>query len=162
MPKTDGAGSGAPFSLPADLASQSVEQLAELRAAAQARFDAIYDAEGGPTAADLEAATSLADALEAIGTRESEIQTEAAETAAKFEALRQRATPAQPAVETVEGEIVEPAPAAQAQPAPAQPAEGAPNPALVTAAGGRPVGGAVTASRELGGLSGNGDAGLST
>lgn len=153
MPKTDGAGSGAPFSLPADLAGQSVEQLAELRAAAQARFDAIYDAEGGPTAADLEAATSLADALEAIGTRESEIQTEAAETAAKFEALRQRATPPAPATETVDAEIVDPAPAAQAQPAPAQPAEGAPNPALVTA-GGRPVGGAVTASRELGGLAG--------
>ncbi len=151
MPKTTDGGAGnagAPFSLPADLTTQTPEQLAELRSKAQAAFDAIYDKDGGPTVADLEPATALADALESLTARETELATQAAETAASFEALRQRATP--PAAEVLEGEIVEPA----ADPANPAPVDAPPNPALVTAAGGRPTGGAVTASRELGGVNG--------
>lgn len=151
MPKTTSGGvgdAGAPFNLPADLDNLTGEQLDELRIAAETEFDAIYDADGGPQADQLARATELADALDTIRGRSEAIAAEAAEMAAKFEQLRARRTPQtapdepvedddpdKPADPVVEGEVL---PAA---------------PQLVSASG-RPTGGAVTASRETGGLSG--------
>jgi hypothetical protein len=140
-----GAGDGAPFTLPADLSSLTVEQLSDLETQAGSEFDAIYSAEGGPQVDQFERASALTDALEAIGARRVEIETEAAETAAKFEELRNRARPPQPEevdapadpnAEVLEGEVVDAQPAA---------------PQLVTASG-RPTSGTRTAPRELGGL----------
>ena len=51
MPKTTSGGvgdAGAPFTLPADLQSLTLEQIADLRTAAESEFDSIYDTEGGP------------------------------------------------------------------------------------------------------------------
>lgn len=146
---TPGASDGAPFTLPADLSTLTVEQLAELETQAGAEFDAIYGQDGGPQADQFERAEALTTALETITGRRTEIETEAAATAARFEELRNRARPPQPEevdapvdanAEVVEGEIVD-APAQQA-------------PQLVTASG-RQSGGAVTASRETGGLNPN-------
>jgi hypothetical protein len=144
-PTSGGVGdAGAPFSLPADLESLTAEQLDELRVKAEAEFDAIYDADGGPQATDLARATQLADAVEAINGRKTALETEAADALAKFEEQRNRVRPpvddvANAPVEDQTGE-------------PVLEGEVVPAPQLVTAAGN--VGGAVTASRELGGLSG--------
>ena len=48
MPKTTGAGAGAPFQLPPDLTALTDEEIAALHQQAQAEFDAIYDQDGGP------------------------------------------------------------------------------------------------------------------
>ena len=147
---TSGASDGAPFTLPADLSSLTLEQLGELETQAGSEFDAIYAADGGPQVDQFERASALTDALEAIGARRVEIETEAAETAAKFEELRNRARPPQPEevdapvdpnAEIVEGELQ------NADGTAIEPAA----PQLVTASG-RGTGGARTASRETGGL----------
>ncbi|MFZ0789553.1 MAG: hypothetical protein WAM94_08015, partial [Chromatiaceae bacterium] len=147
--KTTG-GQGAPFSLPADLTTLSPEQLAELRARAEAEFDGIYQADGGPQAAALGRADELVTAIEKIGQRQSAIETEAAETQAKFDALAQRRNPQATEEEPAPDAPVEPAapvsPAAPVVPAGPEPTA---TPQLVTA-----TGGASTAPRELGGLSG--------
>ena len=147
MPKNSpsgGSDAGAPFTLPNDLTTLTPEQLAELKTVAETEFDQIYDAEGGPQADQLERVTVLADAIEALGTRAAEIQAEAEATQAKFEEQRNRIRP--PAEETAgTEEVVEPEPAAPVEPEPA------PTPQLVTASR---KGGAVTASRDVGGVSG--------
>jgi len=148
MAKTTSGGAGAsdaPFTLPADLTNLTGEQLEELRVKAEAEFDAIYDQDGGPHADQLARATELADALDKVRERVSAIETAAAETQAKFDELRSRRAPA--VEEDLEAEEVIEDP---------EPVEGEVLPAvpqLVTAAG-RPQGGAVTASRDTGGLSG--------
>lgn len=148
MPKkttTSGVGDAdAPFNLPADLSNLSPEQLDELRAKAEAEFDQIYNADGGPKAEQLERATELADAIEAVTNRKTELETLAAETQAKFEEQLARVRPPEPeTAEVVEGEVVE-------EPeVPAEPEA----PQLVTAAT-KPRSATVTASRELGGLDG--------
>ena len=146
-PTSGGVGdAGAPFALPADLTNLTPEQLDELRVKAEAEFDTIYDQDGGPKADQLARATELADALDAVRGRIGELETEAADTQAKFDELRARRTPAQEIADApvedltgesdvLEGEVVPP------------------TPQLVSASG-RPTGGVVTASRELGGLSG--------
>ena len=146
-----GAGDGAPFSLPADLSNLTLDQLAELETQAGTEFDGIYAQEGGPKVDQFERAEALTTALETLTARRTEIEQEAAQTAAKFEELRNRARPPQPEepdapvdpnAEVVEGEV--------------QNADGTPAaPQLVTASGNRPSGGALTASREVGGLNPN-------
>lgn len=146
MTTKSGAGSdnGAPFSLPANLENLTPEQLDELDQQARMEFDAIYSAEGGAQASDYDRALKLADGIEAIGARRSAIEQEAAENAARFDALSARVNKPTAA----DGEA-DPAPAdANAEPADAEPT---PEP---VAAGSRPQGGAVTASRDLGGLDG--------
>lgn len=151
MPKTTSGGvgdAGAPFKLPADLENLTAQQLDELRVKAETDFDAIYDAEGGPQADQLARAGELADALDAIRGRSDAIAAEAAQTQAKFEELRARRTPAT-APEEPETEDGDP-------PADPAPLEGevvpAAAPQLVSASG--RTGGAVTASRDTGGLEG--------
>lgn len=146
MAKTNGAGSGnsgTPFSLPANLDDLTVDELDALETQARSEFDTIYGAEGGAQATDLERATQLVDGIEAIGTRRSAIEQAAADNAAKFDSLAARLKPAEP-----EPTATEPEPTAATEPAATEPATPA-TPALVTA-----TGGAVTASRDLGGLSG--------
>jgi hypothetical protein len=148
MAKTTSGGAGAsdaPFTLPADLTNLTGEQLEELRVKAEAEFDAIYDQDGGPHADQLARATELADGLDKVRERVSAIETAAAETQAKFDELRSRRAPAVEEDPEAEEVIEDP-----------EPVEGEVLPAvpqLVTAAG-RPRGGAVTASRDIGGLSG--------
>ena len=146
MPKNSPSGgdAGAPFTLPNDLTTLTPEQLAELKTVAETEFDQIYDAEGGPQADQLERVTELADAIEALGTRAAEIQAEAEATQAKFEEQRNRIRP--PAEETAGTEevVTEPEPAAPVEPEPV-------TPQLVTAS---KKGGAVTASRDVGGVNG--------
>jgi hypothetical protein len=152
MPKdTQNAGAGdagAPFSLPADLSTLTVEQLDELAIKAREAFTAIVDVEGGPTAEQYAQAEELVTALESVEGRKGEVAAEAADNAAKFDALRQRATPPEPVA--AEGE----APVEGETPAEATTPEGAPAPQLVTASSQRPAGGVVTASRDTGGLRG--------
>ena len=150
MPKTTSGGvgdAGAPFKLPADLENLSAEQLDELRVRAETDFDAIYDTDGGPHADQLARAGELADALDALRGRSEAIANEAAATQAKFDELRARRTP-QTAPEEPDPED----PPAD----PAAPLEGevlpAAAPQLVSASG--RTGGAVTASRDTGGLAG--------
>lgn len=149
MAKTTNGGAGdagAPFSLPADLDNLTADQLDELRVKAEAEFDGIYDADGGPKADQLVRATELTDAIEALNGRKSAIEAEAAETQAKFDELRARRTP--PPVEEPEAEgDTDPEPAPEVLEGEVQPA-----PQLVSASG--RVGGAVTASRDTGGLAG--------
>ncbi len=143
---------GAPFTLPASLDDLTPEQLDELRVKAETEFDAIYDQDGGPKADQLARAGELADALDSIRGRAAAIEAEAAETQAAFDELRARRTPAEPTAtepegddsgdddDAIEGDVL---PAA----APAAPA-----PQLVSASG--RTGGAITASRDTGGLQG--------
>ncbi len=148
MAKTTNGGAGdagAPFSLPADLDNLTGDQLDELRVKAEAEFDGIYDADGGPKADQLVRATELTDAIEALNGRKTAIEAEAAETQAKFDELRARRTP-QTAPEEPEPDP-EPEPAPEVLEGEVQPA-----PQLVSASG--RVGGAVTASRDTGGLAG--------
>jgi hypothetical protein len=146
MAKTESgaAGSGAPFTLPADLASHTAEQLAELYAKANAELDTII-AERDPL--KLERAGELSAARKSIGARQAELAAEQADIDAKFqtyadELAADSADAPEGEGEVLEGEVVE-QPTADAQPA---------APQLVTASA-RPRGGAQTASRELGGLS---------
>ena len=150
MPKTNqgGAGeAGAPFQLPADLSTHTVEQLDEILADANSRIDAILDA--GKRAEDLPEMTKLAKAIKAVTARKDEIAAEIAQNEADFDALLADIRPTKSEVgaetpaaadetEVLEGEVVEQAPQ------------------LVTASAPRPKGGAVTASRDTGGLSGGG------
>lgn len=150
MPKTTSGGvgdAGAPFKLPADLDNLTAEQLDELRVRAETEFDAIYDADGGPQADQLAKATELADALDTIRGRSEAIAAEVAQTQAKFEELRARRTPQTAPEEPTDDEPVdEPAPVVEGEiVTPAAPQ-------LVSASG--RTGGAVTASRETGGLTG--------
>ncbi|MGE5827886.1 MAG: major capsid protein, partial [Micromonosporaceae bacterium] len=152
MPKTTSGGvgdAGAPFTLPADLSNLSVEQLDELRGQADTELDAILD--GGRRSEDLPRFTQLAKAIKTIDGRKAEIQAEIEKTNAEYEAMladiRPQTAPDEPGSEdddtpaepdapvVVEGEVL---PAA---------------PQLVSASS-RPSGGAVTASRDTGGLSG--------
>ena len=140
MPKDNAP---APFELPGDLTTTSPEDLAALTETARTEFNGIYGAEGGPQAAQLARASELADAIDALNTENTRRTEEAAKTKADFDALAARITPADAAAQ---GDGTEPALEGEIVDAPAAPA---PQP---VAASGRPVGGAVTASRELGGL----------
>jgi hypothetical protein len=150
-PTTSGVGdAGAPFNLPADLDNLTPEQLDELRVQAESEFDAIYDGDGGPQSDQLARATELADALDTIRGRSDAIAAEAAETQKAFEELRARRTPVAEAEEIADAPIEDQTgePAIEGEIVPT-----APTPQLVSASA-RPTGGAVTASRETGGLSG--------
>jgi len=144
MPKTTGAGAGAPFQLPPDLTALTDEEIAALHQQAQAEFDAIYDQDGGPKATDLARAQELSDALDTIGADQQRRNGEAAETAEKLAELRARhAPPAEP----------DPDPAADGtEPAADVDADAAAPVGEPVAASGRPTGGARTGLRELGGL----------
>lgn len=142
MPKDNAP---APFELPSDLSATTPEDLASLTEAARGEFNTIYGADGGPQADQLARASELADAIDALSGEATRRTEEAAKTKADFDALMARVTPAEAAAEgaegdgaVIEGEIVDAAPAAAA-----------PQPVAASA---RPTGGAVTASRELGGL----------
>src|SRR5512139_1233856 len=130
----------APFELPSDLTALSPEDFAAITESARGEFNTIYQAEGGPQVDQLQRATELADAIDALAGEAGRRTQEAAETKAKFDELMGRVTPpatdgAESSGPAVEGEVVEPA---------------APSPQPV-AASARPTGGAITASRELGG-----------
>lgn len=156
MAKTTSGGAsdaGAPFSLPADLGGLTVEQLAELRTSARTELAAIIDA--GRQREDLPRATQLAADIKKLDKRKGEIEAETAETAAEFDRITGEIDLAEP----VEAEAVaEPAAVSDPAAAPAgEVLEGElidQTPQLVTASGARPTGGAVTASRDTGGLSG--------
>lgn len=148
-PTSSGADAGAPFTLPADLDNLTADQLDELRIRAESEFDSIYDADGGPHVDQLVRAGELADGLDTIRARVTAIEAEAAETQAKFDELRARRTPqTAPEEPDTNGD---PAPDPEAEPVLEGEVQAAPQ--LVSASG-RPQGGAVTASRETGGLSG--------
>jgi hypothetical protein len=138
MAKTESGatGQGAPFTLPADLASHTAEQLSELLAGANAELDTILAAKDP---AMLARAGELSQARAAIKARQAELAAKAAEDEAAFQQY------ADADAEVIEGEVVEPAAPGGAPQTPT-------TPQLVTASAGRPTGGAVTASRELGGL----------
>lgn len=139
MAKTDDS-SGTPFALPADLSTLSDEELTALREQAEAEFDAIYASEDGPKAEDFERAEELATGIETIAADEQRRATEAQENADRFAQLRDRVRP--PAEEPAD------------EPAAEEPAgEPAPEPAAATASA-RPVGGARTGPRDLGGVDG--------
>jgi hypothetical protein len=136
-----------PFSIPADLSNLSLAELDELRGQADTEITTILDAGQNDPAqkrANLARFTQLAKGIKAIDARKAELQQEAERLDADYDSLLQEIrpakpeepAPAEPAAEVLEGELV--------------PA----TPQLVTAAGTRPVGGATTASRELGGLAG--------
>lgn len=150
MSKTNGAGDqGAPFKLPADLTGLTDPELAEIRAQAEAEFDAIYDQDGGPKADQLARAQELSDALDTITADETRRRTEADETAEKFQALREKHTPAATSPEGEPGD--DPADGTGG----AEGAEGAPAAAPVgepVAASGRPTSSTRAVARELGGL----------
>jgi hypothetical protein len=145
---TPGAGDGAPFSLPADLASLNAEALAGLSDSANAEMDAML-AKRDP--ADLPKLKKLSADRKTIQSRQAEVAAEQAEIDAQFDGFANELTPPAEEVadetavdaspEVLEGEIVEDeTPAA---------------PQLVTASGQRPQGGARAASRETGGLNPN-------
>lgn len=150
MPNAKAAGAGAegtPFALPANIDDLTGDELVALREQATAAFQAIYDADGGPQAADFDTANGLVDAIETITTRQTALQEAAADNAAKFDALAGRIAP--PADTTVEP--IEPVTEPVVEPAPA---DGQPAAPQLVSASGRGVGGAVTASRDMGGLAG--------
>jgi hypothetical protein len=145
MSKPNPANQPGRFQLPADLTSLTVEQLGELRAAAEAEFDGIYGADGGARADQLARANELIEAIEKIQSRSEALAADAADTQAKFDALAARRRP------TAETE----SPAGDGQGDNEQGGTTAPTPEEPAQAGQLvPVGGATTASRELGGLAG--------
>ena len=144
-----GAGDGAPFSMPADLSTLSAEELTGLFESASKQMDELLSKRDP---ADLPKLGDLRTARQAIQTRQTELAEEQAQIDAQFDEFAQELTPpveepaaeeaAAPAAEVVEGEV--------------QNADGTPAaPQLVTASGNRPSGGALTASREVGGLNPN-------
>jgi hypothetical protein len=150
MPKTNAPGtgdSGAPFALPADLTTLTVEELTALHESATSEMDTLL---GNRNPADLPRLGELREARNTLGARQSELATEQAELDRQFDDFaNDLAAPAEVESDTatepaLEGEVLD----AQA-PAGAAPAA----PQLVTASA-RPTGGATTASRETGGLSG--------
>ena len=150
MPKTTSGGvgdAGAPFTLPADLSNLSVEQLDDLRAQADGEIDAILDA--GKRTEDLPRFTQLAKAIKTIEGRKGEIQAEIEKTNAEYEAMLADIRPPQTSPDEPDTEGGDPEPETEVVEGEVLPAA----PQLVSASG-RPTGGAVTASRETGGLSG--------
>lgn len=149
MPKTTSGGvgdAGAPFTLPADLSNLSVEQLDELRTQADTEIDQILDA--GKRSEDLPRFTQLAKAIKALDGRKADIQAEIEKTNAEYESMLADIRPPQatsPDGEEPEGEdpVEDPAPVLEGEVV---------TPQLVSASGRQ--GGAVTASRDTGGLSG--------
>ncbi len=131
------------FQLPADLTTLTREQLAELRTAAEVEFDGIYGAEGGARADQLGRANELVEAIEKIQARSEALAADEADTQAKFDALAARRRPAT----TPEGEP----PGGDGETGDENTTETADS---ATADQLVPVGGATTASRELGGLAG--------
>lgn len=156
MPKTSANGAsdaGAPFQLPADLSTLTAEQVAALREQAKAELDAILDQ--GRTAENLPKAQALGEALTTLKARGAEIAEAEAKLQSDFDSIvAQTADDPEPtdAPDGGEGSADGDAPADPAVVPGAPDAAGA-APQLVTASG-RPVGGAVTASRETGGLAG--------
>ena len=153
MPKANqGAGDGAPFSLPADFETLTAEQLGEQLADVNGRIDAML---GKRDPNDLPVLGELRTARQAVIAQQAKVAQAQAEVDAQFDEIAAEMTdaPAEPegapaqGAEVIEGELLD-APAG----APAAPQQ-APAPQLVTASG-RPQGGAVTAHREFGGLSG--------
>jgi len=158
MPKTTtgGAGdAGAPFQLPADLTSLTVEQLAELRTQADAELDVVLE---NRTPENLPEAQRLGKAIKAIKGREKAIADEIAETDAEFEALINDVRPPEATEPGDEGDTTgDDGNAADAVPGgaePAQPAVAAPTPQAIAASSARPTGGAQTGSRDTGGVGG--------
>lgn len=146
MPKTNATGTGdqGAFSLPNDLESLTAEALGELYADATSRLEAVV-AKRDP--ADLASVSELRTARQTIRAQQDKVAAKQAEIDAQFDEIASELADV-PATEeggsggnaeVVEGEVVPEAPA------------GAPAPQLVTASA-RPTGGAVTAPRELGGL----------
>ncbi len=141
----------APFELPSDLAGLADEELASLIQTARAEGQAILNEEGGPKAENLERAKELHEALGKLKADQNRRVEQAAQMKAQFDEIAANfsdddatpaADPAAPDATTtapaaIEGEIVDAASAPAPQP---------------IAASGRPVGGAITASRELGGV----------
>jgi hypothetical protein len=152
MPKTQGADAqDAPFTIP-DLAEQTAEQLAGLLKDANAELDSLLTKRDS---SKLDRLNAVADARKQILARQAELAAEQAEIDAQFDAVAAELAAGQPGDpeggegdgdaapdtapeggDVVEGQVVT-APAPQA-----------------VAASGRPQGGAVARSRELGGLSG--------
>jgi hypothetical protein len=153
MPKNPAAGTGndgASYSLP-ELDGLTADQLGEHLADVNGRLDTIL-AKRDP--ADLPTLGELRTARQTIMAQQGKVAAAQAEIDAQFDEIAaEMAEPAADAdAEVVEGELIDANGTAQA-PA-AAPAAAAPaTPQLVTASG-RPAGGAVTASRETGGLSG--------
>jgi hypothetical protein len=134
----------AAFHLPEDLTGLSDDELAALHEQAVNAFDEIYAAENGPQAADVAAATELADGIERLTSEQTRRTTEAETAAQTLADLRNRVHGADDGDgEDGDGEDPEGGVADGSQPA-------AQDPALVADA--RPTGGARTGPRELGGL----------
>lgn len=144
---TSGAGDGAPFTMPADLAGLSVEELTALFDRASSEMDALLSKRDP---ADLPKLGELRDARKLIQTRQTELAAEQAEIDAQFDEFAgELAPPAEEPAADAPAEVVE----GEVQNADGTAVDAAPQ--LVTAAGTRPQGGAVTASREVGGLNPN-------
>jgi len=151
MAKTNAAGTGdqgAPFQLPENLESLTAEALAELFETASTQMDTIVgerDPNKLPALSELRTARQTIKAqMEKVAAQQAEIDAQFDEIAAEL--AEANAAPAEtPAEPALEGEVQD------AQGAPIAPA--APAPQLVTASG-RPQGGAIAASRDVGGLSG--------
>jgi hypothetical protein len=152
MPKTNGGtgDQGAPFTLPEDLESLTAEGLAELFESASTQMDAIVgerDPNKLPALSELRTARQTIKAqMEKVAAQQAEIDAQFDEIAAELAEVNTEQAPADPALE---GELQD------AQGAPVAPAAApqAPAPQLVTASG-RPQGGAVAVSRDVGGVSG--------
>lgn len=154
MPKSTGR---QPFQLPADLSNLTEDQLAKLAVDAGDEFDGLMG--GDDASASEDRMSELLDAMEAITARQGEIATQKAEAAERLQTLatRRAALNGQPDGEgegdadSGEGDaetVTEPA-AAPAGGELVGAGVGAP-----AAAPAIPVGGAVTASRDTGGLGG--------
>jgi hypothetical protein len=149
MPKdTQNAGAGnagAPFSIPADLTTQTAEELGALLEGANAEMDGLL---ADRKAENIPRLTELSGARKAILERQTALAAEQAEIDAQFDGFAAELAPVEePAAEA------DPAEGEGTAPAEVTP-EGAPAPQLVTASSQRPVGGAMTASRDTGGLAG--------
>lgn len=143
------------FQLPADLTGLSVDQLADLEKAAQAEFKTVrHEFDKAPDAATkavhLKRADELATALGKLTGRVEAVKAEAADIQAQFDGIVAKIRPAAATEPTGEPVV---SPADSTPPAPAVPADA---PASPVEAGKElaPVGGATTASRDIGGLTG--------
>jgi len=158
MPKANATGAGdagTPFTLPADLSSQTVEQIAELLTAANAEMDTLL-ATKDP--AHLGRLGELSAARKTLKTRSTELAAEQAEIDAQFQAYAEELSDSGDGTEgengedgdggdgagddepvVIEGEVVAPT----QTPAP-----------QTVAASARPTGGARTGARDLGGVNG--------
>ena len=143
MTKPAASGDQSRFQLPgkAELDQMNLEQVEALKQSAETEFDGIYGQDGGPKADQFGRASELADAIEALAGRKTAIAQAEADNQAKFEALAARVRPPSTNPDGDDGGEEPPA-----EPTPETPAAPAQQPV--------PVGGAVAASRELGGLRG--------